>query len=201
MLPPGQHATKKWIIYAALGIPRIELSSWRLGVKGLVERPLLLTYDELSAMPMRRYSRPFHCVTGWSVLQAEWEGVPISHLAGLAGLRPEASWAMFRCVDGYSAPVPIQDALSEDALVVLKLNGEPLKPEQGFPARPFIPHLYGWKSAKWLTEIEFLGRYEDGYWEVYGYHERGHVWHEERFKGSGGRHARRRPFGTLDAFT
>jgi DMSO/TMAO reductase YedYZ molybdopterin-dependent catalytic subunit len=90
---------------------------------------------------------------------------------------------MFHCADGYTAPVPLEDAMVEDSLIALKMNGKPLAIEQGFPARPFIPHLYGWKSAKWVTIIEFLHEYEDGYWESHGYHQRGNVSNEERFRG------------------
>ena len=97
---------------------------------------------------------------------------------------------MFHCVDGYTAPAPLEDALVEDAIVAYKINGKYLSVEQGFPARPFIPHLYGWKSAKWLNRIEFIRDYVDGYWEAYGYHERGNVWLEERFK-EGGKHVKR----------
>jgi DMSO/TMAO reductase YedYZ molybdopterin-dependent catalytic subunit len=93
--------------------------------------------------------------------------------------------------------VPLEDAMVEDSLIAFKMNGRRIPEQQGFPARPFIPHLYGWKSAKWLTEIEFLPDYKDGYWEKFGYHERGDIWSEERFKGQGGKHMRRRGLGTL----
>jgi DMSO/TMAO reductase YedYZ molybdopterin-dependent catalytic subunit len=99
--------------------------------------------------------------------------------------------------DGYTAPVPLEDAMVEDSLIALKMNGKPIPLQQGFPARPFIPHLYGWKSAKWLTDVEFLPQYEDGYWEMYGYHERGNVWDQERFKGQGGKHVRHKGLGSI----
>jgi len=136
------------------------------------------------------------CVTKWSIEKPLWEGVPIKLLAERAKVKPEATWVMYRCYEGYTAPVPVEDALREDSIVALRLNGKPLLPEQGFPARPFMPDLYGWKSAKWLTEIEFIPKYEDGYWEMYGYHERGNVWEEERFKGHQGKNWLKRAFGT-----
>ena len=89
---------------------------------------------------------------------------------------------MFHCADGYTTLVPLEDAMTEDSMIALKMNGKPLPVEQGFPARPFIPHLYAWKSAKLLTKIEFMGKYEDGYWEAREYHERGNVLDEERIK-------------------
>jgi len=139
------------------------------------------------------------CVTSWSIEKPFWEGVPIKSLADAAGVKPEATWVMFHCYDGYTAPIPVADALMEDSIVAVRMNGKPLSAEQGFPARPFMPHLYGWKSAKWLGKIEFIPDYADGYWEGYGYHERGDVNEEERFKGAkgqGGKHFARKAFGT-----
>jgi len=180
--PPGQRFVEEWQIYSALGVPKIDLASWTLTMGGLTERILVLSYEELSSMPQTKILDDFHCVTGWSLRSLEFEGVSMRHLAELAGVRPEAKWVMFVCADGYTAPVPIEDALHEKSLVVLKMNGKPLTVEQGFPARPFIPHLYAWKSAKWLVSIEFMKSYVDGYWEARGYHERGNVYLEERYK-------------------
>jgi DMSO/TMAO reductase YedYZ molybdopterin-dependent catalytic subunit len=195
--PPGQSFARRWAIYAALGVPKINLENWRLSTKGLIEKELNLTFQELQALPQVQLTKDFHCVTQWSIKDMVWDGVAFRELARLTGVKPEAKWVMFHCADGYTAPVPLEDAMVEDSLIAFKINGKPLSAEQGFPARPFIPHLYGWKSAKWLTEIEFLSEYEDGYWEMYSYHERGNVWEEERFKGQGGKHVRRRGLGTL----
>jgi len=131
-------------------------------------------------------------VTAWSIKDVIWEGIPFRELAKLAVVKPEAEWVMFHCADGYAAPIPLEDAMVCDSLIALKMNGNPIPREQGFPARPFIPHLYAWKSAKWLTKIEFLKDYKDGYWEAFSYHERGNVWEEERFKGGSGKAARAR---------
>lgn len=193
-LPPGQRYVRGFIVYSALGLPEVDIENYRLRVTGLVERTLEYSYKQLmESLPKLSYKADFHCVTKWSVKDVAWEGVPIKWLAEQAGVRPGATWVNFYCLDGYVAPVPIEDALSEKAIVALKMNGAPLKLENGFPCRPFIPHLYGWKSAKHLREIEFTDRYDDGFWEVYGYHERGNVWAEERFKGGSGRHVRRSP--------
>jgi hypothetical protein len=137
------------------------------------------------------------CVTTWSIRDVVWEGVAFREIAKLTGVKPDALWVMFHCVDGYTAPVPLEDAMVEDSLVATKMNGKPIPVQQGYPARPFIPHLYGWKSAKWLTGIEFLSEYQDGYWEAYSYHERGNIWDEERFKGQGGKHVRHRGLGSV----
>jgi len=136
------------------------------------------------------------CVTRWSIENVFWEGLLIKDLLAPAGVTPDASWLMFHCVDGYTTPVPLEDALKEDSILAFKLNGRPLSAEQGFPARPFIPGLYAWKSAKWVNRMELLPDYRDDYWEMYGYHERGDVWEEERFKGHKGTPVKRRAFGT-----
>jgi DMSO/TMAO reductase YedYZ molybdopterin-dependent catalytic subunit len=136
------------------------------------------------------------CVTRWSIKDVAWEGLQLRKLIEPAGVSPEASWLMFHCADGYTAPVPLEDALKEDSILAFKLNGKPLSAEQGFPARPFIPGLYAWKSAKWVNRMELLPDYSDGYWETYGYHERADVWEEERFKGHKGTPVKRRAFGT-----
>ena len=137
------------------------------------------------------------CVTRWSIENPSWEGVSIKLLAEMAQVKPEATWVMFRCHDGYTAPVPLEDALHDDAIIALKMNDKPLLPEQGFPARPFMPQLYGWKSAKWVKEMEFIPEYRDGYWEMYGYHERANIWEEERFKGNDYKPVPRKAFGTV----
>jgi len=181
---PGQFYAKRWALYSALGVPRIRLETWRLSISGLVEKELSISFEELQRLPQVKLTRDFHCVTAWSIKDVVWEGVAFRELAKLAGVRSEARWVMFYCADGYTAPVPLEDAMVEDSLIALKMNGNPIPIEQGFPARPFIPHLYGWKSAKWLSKIEFMEQYEDGYWESRGYHGRGNVSKEERFKAS-----------------
>ena len=195
--PPGQTFVKRWVLYTALGVPEIDLNTWRLKTGGLVERPLDLSFDELQELPQTRLSRDFHCVTQWSVKDVVWDGVAFREIAQRTGVKHGAKWVMFHCADGYTAPVPLEDAMVEDSLVAFKMNGKAIPIQQGFPARPFIPHLYGWKSAKWLTEIEFIPEYKDGYWEAFNYHERANIWDEERFKGQGGKHVRRRGLGTL----
>jgi DMSO/TMAO reductase YedYZ molybdopterin-dependent catalytic subunit len=196
-VPPGQTFAKRWAIYAALGVPEVDLKSWRLTTSGLVEKQLSLSFEDFQKMSQVKLTRDFHCVTTWSIKDVVWEGVAFSEVAKLTGVKPEAKWVMFQCADGYTAPLPLEDAMVEDSLIAFKMNGKPIPVQQGFPARPFIPHLYGWKSAKWLTEIGFLAEYEDGYWEAYNYHERGNIWDEERFKGQGGKHVRHRGLGSI----
>jgi DMSO/TMAO reductase YedYZ molybdopterin-dependent catalytic subunit len=198
-LATGQFYSKKWIIYSALGEPSIDLEKWRLNVTGLVEHPVSHSYSQLLTLEHICYTKDFNCVTRWSIKDVSWKGVSLKALIQSTGPKPSAEWVVFRSLDGYTTPVPIQDALSSQSMVVLEMNGEPLKYEQGFPARPFIPHLYGWKSAKWLTEIRLTDHYIDGYWERYGYHERGNVFYEERFKGDDWKKIKKRTLGSFEA--
>ena len=183
-LPRGQKVIPKPVIYAVKGFPKINLDNWRLEVKGLVEKPLKLSYADLESMATSRVESMFHCVTGWSLGKNVWEGVSLRSLAEKAGVKNNAQWVLVRGVDGYTTVVPLEDFIHPQSLLVLRINGKPLSMEQGFPARIFIPHLYGWKHAKWVKEIIFRENYVDGYWETLGYHERGNVWLEERFKRS-----------------
>lgn len=185
-LPPGQRAIPRFIYYSALRPPEVNLESYRLVVKGKgIERRH--SYEELLNMIDVRGKFDFHCVTGWSVLGVEMEGVSMRRLLeGISG-----GFVLLIGLDGYVATVPFEDAL--EGFVVLRMNGEPLSYEAGFPARPFFPNLYGWKSTKWLSEIRAVDEYVDGYWEERGYHERGNVWLEERFKDGSFSHQRRSP--------
>ena len=195
-LPPNQVWGKKFVIYAALGVPRVDPNQWKLRVDGLVGTPFEYAYSQLTSVPQNRLVRSFHCVTRWSIRDAAWEGLLIRDLLAPAAVSNEAKWLMFNCADGYTVPVPLEDALREDSILAFRLNGKPLSAEQGFPARPFIPGLYAWKSAKWVNRMELLGEYRDGYWEMYGYHERADVWEEERFKGHAGTPVKRKAIGT-----
>ncbi len=179
---PGQFYGKRWPLYARFGVPKIDIAAWRLSIDGLVDNKQRLSLEELQRQPQVKLMRDFNCVEAWSIKDVVWEGVSFREVGKLAVVEPDARWVMFHCADGYTTPVPLEDAMHDDSLIALKMNGSALSIEQGFPARPFIPHLYAWKSAKWLTRIEFIDAYRDGYWESRGYHERGYVMAEERFK-------------------
>jgi len=179
-----------------LSEPVIKAEDWHLKTSGLVEKEVDLSFDDMQKLPQTKVVRDFQCVTKWSIKDVTWEGVAFKEIANLTGVKPKANWIMFKCADGYTAPVPLADAMVDDSLVAFKMNGRSIPLQQGYPARPFISHLYGWKSAKWLNEIQFLSDYKDGYWEMYGYNERGDIWEEERFKGHEGKHSRRRSLGT-----
>lgn len=178
--PAGQKEAKRFAIYAAEGIQWIDAASWRLKISA-GEREVSLSMVELERMAEDFAEKDFHCVTGWSVRGNSWRGVRIKDLAKLVGA-PQEGWLVAVSSGGYSAAVPIEEAMREDSIVAIGLNGSPLSREGGYPARLILPRLYGWKGTKWLSEMLFVRDYVDGYWEALAYHERGLVEAEERFK-------------------
>ncbi len=138
-IPPGQSFAKRWAIYAALGVPEIKLDAWRLSTKGLVEKELNLSFADLQKLRQVKLTRDFSCVTSWSIKDVVWEGVAFRSSQKLTGVKPEAKWVMFRCADGYTAPVPLEDAMVEDSLIAFKMNGKPIPIQQGFPAQSVHP--------------------------------------------------------------
>lgn len=181
---PGQRYIRNWIIYTAVDEPEVDRSTWKLNISGLVTEPRSFSYEELKNMDQLKYQCDFNCVTAWSIKDVLWEGPSLRDVILSAKPKDEADWVMFRCAEGYSTPVPLEYAMTENAVIALRINGNELSRSQGFPARPFMPELYGWKSAKWLTEIELISGYKEGYWEKYGYHERGLVENSERYTGN-----------------
>lgn len=179
---PGQFYVDDFIIYDALGGRAVDKDAWSLKVCGLVEKEAIFNYKDLLGTEQRSYIHDWNCVTRWSVKDVKWSGPSLKKIIERAKPKKRAKWVMFKCYEGYSTPVPLEDAMAEDSIIALKINDNPLTFEQGAPARPFIPSLYGYKSAKWLTEIELIPDYKDGYWERYGYHQRGRAAYEERFQ-------------------
>ena len=182
-IPPGQHRTLKWPILDASGAPAIDMGQWKLVLSGLVNRDLELTWDEFRQLPRVKVFSDFHCVTRWSRLGNLWEGVSTQTLVDLAGgLKPEAKFVLAYGYDsGWTTNLPVEEFLSKDALVAITHDGEPLTAEHGGPARLIVPRLYAWKSAKWLSGLEFLENDKAGFWERNGYHMNGNPWREERF--------------------
>lgn len=182
-IPPGQSRTRKWPVLDAFGPPRLDFDRWQFALGGLVNKPISWTRNEFEQLPRIRVFADFHCVTRWSRLGNLWEGVStrtLVHLAG--GLREGAHYILAYGYDsGWTANLPLEDFLSEDALVALLHDGEPIAPEHGGPARLIVPRLYAWKSAKWLAGIEILAGDKAGFWERNGYHMHGDPWKEERF--------------------
>jgi DMSO/TMAO reductase YedYZ molybdopterin-dependent catalytic subunit len=159
-----------WRIYTVTGIPRFDPATWRLRVDGLVDRPLVLTYADLRALPRAEQVSDFHCVTGWSVPQVHWAGVRFRDL--LAAARPQGSAHALRFTssDGaYVVSLTLEQAHLHDAMLAYSMNGKPLTSPHGAPARVVIPEMYGYKNVKWVERITLVAAPEDGYWEQRGY--------------------------------
>ena len=164
-------------------VPAAETRTWSFEVSGLVERPFTLTYDELLHLPRKTVRCDIHCVTRWSRLDDSFEGVPVKLLLERAGVKPEAKYCLVHAEQGFTTNLPLADLDREENLIALKWNGEWLTPEHGWPARLLVPHLYLWKSAKWVRGLELLDEDMPGFWEQNGYHMRGDPWREERYGG------------------
>jgi DMSO/TMAO reductase YedYZ molybdopterin-dependent catalytic subunit len=179
-VPPGQRVLQA--LKPMGGEPGSALrQDFRLAISGEVEQSLVLDFAQLSALGVVELPLDVHCVTGWSVLGARFKGVRLSELA--AKVRPKASarYVVFEAAHGYTANVPIREALAPDSLVAFELDGQPLRAPHGAPVRGVVPNLYFWKSPKWLTGIRFTERDEPGYWERRGYNNHGDPWREERY--------------------
>jgi DMSO/TMAO reductase YedYZ molybdopterin-dependent catalytic subunit len=183
-LPPGQYDTgHTWPVLTAEVTPKLDTSSWTFGIEGLVERPTTWTWDEIHALPPSRYDGDIHCVTTWSKLGMQWSGVSIDTLLDVAGPLPSASYVLAFTHTGYTTNLPLADVTGGKAWVAWEADGEPLKTDHGGPARLLVPHLYFWKSAKWVAGLRLLDHDEPGFWERNGYHDRGDPWLEQRYQG------------------
>ncbi|MCD2315731.1 sulfite oxidase-like oxidoreductase [Sphingomonas sp. IC-11] len=180
-LPPGQHLVRNWPVLDLGRQPHISTDRWRLNVRGLVSRPLTLNWAEFQELPQTTIRSDIHCVTTWSRYDNDWTGVATRSLLDLVEPRHEATAVMLHGYDGYTTNVTLPDFASSDAIIAHSWQGRPLTREHGGPARLIIPHLYFWKSAKWINVIEFLGADRPGFWEMNGYHMRGEPWREERY--------------------
>ena len=184
-LPPGQSLTLKWPVLHTGDVPRFDPASWDFRVGGLVESPLELGWDAFMALPRVEVVSDFHCVTRWSTFDNRWEGVPFREV--LSRVRAQAAATHVMMLGhvgeeryGYSTNLPLADLDRPDVLFAHRHDGEPLDPEHGGPLRLVVPHLYAWKSAKWVRGLIFMEADRPGYWERAGYHMRGDPFKEER---------------------
>ena len=180
-VPPGQYLTDGFPILAAGPTPHVEVADWRLSLVGEIDEPLTWTWDELRALPQEEITVDIHCVTKWSKLDTGWVGVSLDTL--LADVDTSAEFVLARSYGGYTTNLPLADVSDGKAWIAHTYDGEPLDPEHGGPARLLVPHLYFWKSAKWVREIELRADDEPGFWEGYGYHSYGDPWLEQRYAG------------------
>jgi DMSO/TMAO reductase YedYZ molybdopterin-dependent catalytic subunit len=180
-LPPGQQLTAKWPVLQAGGIPRVDLATWRLRVTGEVEQELELSWEQLNELPRMSNVQDIHCVTRWSRLDAQFEGVHWREIAKLCRPRAAARFAIAQAEHDFTSNVPIGSLEDDGALIATHADGAPLTEEHGGPVRLIVPHKYFWKSAKWLTGIELSAVDRPGFWERYGYNNNADPWQEERF--------------------
>jgi len=180
-LPPGQALTLKWPVLHYGSVPRFDPARWEFEVRGLVETPLRFSWAEFNALPRVRGTSDFHCVTRWSRFDNQWEGVAFRELLDRAKLGPRAGYVLVLAEQGFTANVPLADLDRDNVLFATHHDGAPLTAEHGYPLRLIVPHLYAWKSVKWVRGIEFLDHDAPGFWEQNGYHMYGDPWKEQRF--------------------
>jgi DMSO/TMAO reductase YedYZ molybdopterin-dependent catalytic subunit len=180
-LPPGQSPTLKWPVLTVGPTPQVPRETWLLSVDGAVREPYVFGWDELLAEEQTSWEGNIHCVTRWSKFGMHWRGVAVRTLIERAQPRPEASHLLAHCYGGYTTNLPLADVLKRPALIAHEADGAPLEPDHGGPARLLVPHLYLWKSAKWVNRLELLAGDRLGFWEENGYHHRGDPWREERY--------------------
>jgi len=180
-VPPGQYVTEDFPVLSAGPTPHTPIDTWTFTINGAIDEPRSWTWDELRTLPSEQITKDIHCVTKWSKLDTRWEGVSIDTLLG--GIETEAEFVLAFCDGGYTTNLPLEDVTGGKAWVAFGYGDEPLEPEHGGPARLLVPHLYFWKSAKWVRGLTLRTEDEPGFWEQYGYHNYGDPWREQRYWG------------------
>jgi DMSO/TMAO reductase YedYZ molybdopterin-dependent catalytic subunit len=182
-LPPGQVLTDRFPILHEGSVPEYDLNTWSLSFFGELDKETQISYRDLMALPRTKVQCDIHCVTRWSKLDTEWEGIRVIDLFQHLKLEPKAKYVMVHADQDYETNLPLEKLLSEEALLAFAYNGEPLTPKHGWPLRLLIPSLYFWKSAKWVTSFEFMQEDRGGYWEKLGFHNEAEPFQEQRFSG------------------
>jgi DMSO/TMAO reductase YedYZ molybdopterin-dependent catalytic subunit len=180
-VPPGQYVTDDFPVLSAGPTPRPRPAQWTFTIRGAVEEPVSWTWEQMHALPKQAFTVDIHCVTKWSKLGTSWAGVSLDTL--LDAVETSAKYAMAFCDGGYTTNLPLADLTHGQAWVVYEYEGSPLEPAHGGPARLLVPHLYFWKSAKWVRGLELRDVDGPGFWERYGYHNYGDPWKEQRYDG------------------
>ncbi len=180
-LPPGQTLTEKWPILHYGPVPHRRLPDWDFRIWGLVEEPVRWTWEEFQAMPKVSITRDISCVTRWTRFDLNFEGVAFKEVMRHVRLKPEAHFVMVHAENGFTTNLPLADLLHDDVIFAHKAEGRELEPDHGWPLRLVVPHLYFWKSAKWVRGLEIMAKDAPGFWEEAGYHMRGNPWKEERY--------------------
>jgi len=184
-LPPGQYETRDFPVLSAGPTPRISLSTWDFSLRGSDGNVARWTWDEFNALPRQTITTDIHCVTKWSKFGTMWEGVSVDTLLSEAeakGVTP-SPYLLAKCDGGYTTNLPLADVTGGKGMIAFVYDGAPLAPEHGGPARLLVPHLYFWKSAKWVRELRLMENDAPGFWESLGYHNYGDPWREQRYAG------------------
>ena len=179
-VPPGQHLAKGFPVLTYGSTPQISQSDWKLKTWGQAERKTY-TWDNMMALPQQDFTADFHCVTTWSKLDVKWTGIAVPDFLTTLTIEPSTTHVLLHCFGDYTTNLTMEDFNRPENFLAHTLYGEPLPPDHGGPMRLVVPHLYAWKSAKWISGIEFLPQERLGFWERNGYHRRGEPFAEERY--------------------
>jgi DMSO/TMAO reductase YedYZ molybdopterin-dependent catalytic subunit len=180
-LPPGQYLAPDFPVLSAGPTPHTPLDEWTFSIEGLVQVPVQWSWAEFLDLPARAYTVDIHCVTKWSKLDTRWRGVSVDTLFEQVAIDPRAGFVTAFCDRGYTTNMPLADLTGDQAFVAYQYDGQPLAPEHGGPARLVVPHLYFWKSAKWIRGLRLMEADQPGFWESLGYNNHGDPWKEERY--------------------
>jgi DMSO/TMAO reductase YedYZ molybdopterin-dependent catalytic subunit len=182
-LPPGQYFEEGFPVLTAGPTPRVPTSEWSFSIEGLVAEPKIWSWEQIHELPGAGFQGDIHCVTRWSKLNTTFGGVSVDALLDSVLIDPTATHVLAFCYGGYTTNLPLADLRGGQAWIAWDYEGLPLPAEHGGPARLLVPHLYFWKSAKWIKGLRLLDHDEQGFWERYGYHDYGDPWKEQRFQG------------------
>jgi DMSO/TMAO reductase YedYZ molybdopterin-dependent catalytic subunit len=181
-VPPGQYNTEKWPVLHYGGVPRISAETWSLSVYGALDgEQIVLSYADLLKLPQTSITVDIHCVTRWSRLDTQFDGVRFTDVLSLVRPSSVATHALIHAAAGYAANLALDDLQRPEVLLAHRADGKDLEAEHGGPVRLVVPHLYFWKSAKWVQGVELTNEERPGFWESYGYHMRGDPWAEQRY--------------------
>ncbi|MEO0757833.1 MAG: sulfite oxidase-like oxidoreductase [Cyanobacteria bacterium J06648_16] len=179
-VPPGQHLAKGFPVLTYGETPQVSTADWQFEVTGLAS-PKTFTWQDFMDMPQSDFTIDFHCVTTWSKLDVKWTGIKVTDFLKTIEVDPKAAHIMEHCYGGYTTNLSMEDFARPENFFAHTLYGDPLPAEHGGPMRLVVPHLYAWKSAKWINRLEFLETMALGFWEKNGYHHRGEPFAEERY--------------------
>ncbi len=182
-VPPGQYVTNDFPVLSAGPTPRTSLAQWTFRIEGLVKQPVQWSWEEFLKLPAQTHVVDISCVTKWTKFDTKWKGVSLDTLFEQIELDPKAAFLTAFCDGGYTTNLPLAEVVNNQAFVAYEYDDQPLAPEHGGPARLVVPHLYFWKSAKWVRGLHLMDKDQRGFWESLGYHNHGDPWKEQRYWG------------------